>query len=132
MMSLPQPRIYRLRKCDNLFFLETPPFLRPEIPHCEDISRNFELMQFLLQQAAVQDNKPWPLTTRKMVDAALRLKSLPTLSLLVRHTQKISFIHHHHFCAPFMIFSLVIRINVSTLYLTHDKSTSSKEDFVKV
>ena len=73
-----QPRIYRLRKGDDLFFLKAPPFSRPEIPHCKDISRNFELMQFLLQQAAVRDNKPWPSTTRKMVDAALRLKSLPT------------------------------------------------------
>ena len=89
-MSLPQPRIYRLRKCDSLFFLETPPFLRPEIPHCEDISRNFELMQFLLQQAAVRDNKPWPSTTRKMVDAALRLKRLPTPRLGHSHTFEIS------------------------------------------
>ena len=44
----PQSRIYRLRKGDDLFFLETPPLLRPGIPLCKVISQNIELMQFLL------------------------------------------------------------------------------------
>ena len=38
-------------------------------------------MQFLLYHAAVRDNKPWPSATLEMVNAALRLKSLPTPAL---------------------------------------------------
>ena len=81
--NCPQSGIYRLRKGDDLFFffLETPPILRAEIPHCQRISQNCELMQFLLYHAAVRDNKPWPSTTLEMANAALRLKSLPTPGL---------------------------------------------------
>ena len=47
--NCPQSGIYRLRKGEDLFFfLETPPILRTEIPHCQKISQNCELMQFLL------------------------------------------------------------------------------------
>ena len=82
--NCPQSGSYHLRKVKIFFFffLETPPILRAEIPHCHKISQNCELMQFLLYHAAVRDNKPWPSTTLEMVNAALRLKSLPTPALM--------------------------------------------------
>ena len=43
----PTTHLPSAKRDDLFFFLETPPFLRPETPHCKDISRNFELMQFL-------------------------------------------------------------------------------------
>ena len=46
--NCPQSGSYRLRKGEDLFFfLETPPILRAEIPHCQ-ISQYCDLMQFLL------------------------------------------------------------------------------------
>ena len=74
-----QSRIYRLRKGDDLFFLETPPLLRPGIPYCKDIWQNFNAISFIAcsctrQQALALDHS-------SMVDAALRLKSLPTPGL---------------------------------------------------
>ena len=51
--NCPQSGSYRLRKGEDLFFfLETPPILRAEIPHCHKISQNCELMQFLLYSIA--------------------------------------------------------------------------------
>ena len=49
-----------------------------------------------------------------------QLSKIKHLSLLVRQTQKIPSIHHHHFCIHFMVLSLVTRMNSPTLYLTHE------------
>ena len=48
--NCPQSGRYRLRRGEDLFFffLETPPNFRAEIPHCQKISQNCELMQFPL------------------------------------------------------------------------------------
>ena len=64
------------------FFLDSTPMLRPGIPLCLDISQNIELMQFLFWHAAVRDRQQaLALDHSSMVDAALRLKSLPTPAL---------------------------------------------------